>query len=130
MNVTAQKTARVNKVVNAKTTTKVTNVIKPDAKPKVEKITYLAIGVTGKQMMKAIYDANNKHKQDLGTFSQCLKRAIEFGKDELTQTIKGFDVKDCTPKNLIPLRNVKRGVDAKFSVYEVLMLIKKFYQTK
>lgn len=119
------------KVVNTKkTTTKVINVIKPEAKPKVEKITYLAVGVTGKQMMKAIYNANNKHKKDLGTFSQCLKRAIEFGKDELTQTIKNFDVKDCTPKNLIPLRNEKRGVDAKFSVYEVLMLIKKFYQTK
>ena len=129
MNTTTKNTAK--KVVNTKkTTTKVINVIKPEAKPKVEKITYLAVGVTGKQMMKAIYEANNKHKQDLGTFSQCLKRAIEFGKDELTQTIKGFDVKDCTPKNLIPLRNVKRAVDAKFSVYEVLMLIKKYYQTK
>lgn len=127
---TAVKNTAKNVVNTKKTTTKVINVIKPEAKPKVEKITYLAVGVTGKQMMKAIYDANNKHKQDLGTFSQCLKRAIEFGKDELTQTIKNFDVKDCTPKNLIPLRNEKRGADAKFSVYEVLMLIKKFYQTK
>jgi hypothetical protein len=126
MNATAKNTAK--KVVNKVATT--TKVVKAKKVTKVEKVNYLAIGVTGKQMMKAIYDANNKHKQDLGTFSQCLKRAIEFGKDELTQTIKGFDVKDCTPKNLIPLRNEKRGVDAKFSVYEVLMLIKKFYQTK
>ena len=129
METKTQKTARVNKVVNAKTTTKVVNKVNTTTK-KVEVIKYLKDGVTGKQMMKAIYDANNRHKKDLGTFSQCLKRAIEFGSEEFTATIKGFNVKDCTPKNLIPLRNEKRGVDAKFSVYEVLMLIKKFYQTK
>lgn len=91
---------------------------------------YLADGVSGKQMMKAIFDANNKHKKDLGSLSQCLKRAIEFGKDELSQTIKNFDVKDCTPKNLVPLRSEKNIGKEKFSVYEVLMLIKKYYQTK
>lgn len=94
------------------------------------KINYLAENVTGKQMMKAIFDANNKHKKDLGSLSQCLKRAIEFGKDELSQTIKNFDVKDCTPKNLVPLRSVKNATKETFSVYEVLMLIKKYYQTK
>lgn len=94
------------------------------------KINYLAENVTGKQMMKAIFDANNKHKKDLGSLSQCLKRAIEFGKDELSQTIKNFDVKDCTPKNLVPLRSVKNASKETFSVYEVLMLIKKYYQTK
>lgn len=125
MNTTAKNTAK--KVVNKVATT--TKVVKAKKVTKVEKVTYLAVGVTGKQMMKAIYEANNKHKKDLGTFSQCLKRAIEFGKDELTQTIKGFDVKDMTPKNLVPLRNEKRA-DGKWSVYEVLMLTKKFYQTK
>jgi hypothetical protein len=129
METKTQKTARVNKVVNAKTTTKVVNQVVEKTK-KVEVIKYLKDGVTGKQMMKAIYDANNRHKQDLGTFSQCLKRAIEFGSEELTANIAKFNVKDCTPKNLIPLRNVKRGADASFSVYEVLMLIKKYYQTK
>jgi hypothetical protein len=129
METKTQKTARVNKVVNAKTTTKVVNKVNTTTK-KVEVIKYLKDGVTGKQMMKAIYDANNRHKQDLGTFSQCLKRAIEFGSEELTANIAKLNVKDWTPKNLIPLRNEKRGVDASFSVYEVLMLIKKFYQTK
>ena len=129
METKTQKTARVNKVVNAKTTTKVVNQVNTTTK-KVEVMKYLKEGVTGKQMMKAIYDANNRHKKDLGTFSQCLKRAIEFGSEELTANIAKFNVKDCTPKNLIPLRNEKRGVDASFSVYEVLMLIKKFYQTK
>lgn len=118
---TKKATATTTKVTAAKKTTKVT------AAPKV---TYLAEGVTGKKMMQSIYAANNAHKKDMGSFSQCLKRALEFGSAEFSKTIKGFDVKDCTPKNLIPLRNVKRGVNASFSVYEVLMLIKKYYQTK
>jgi hypothetical protein len=116
----------------AATTTKVVNAAKaaPKKATAAPKVTYLAEGVTGKKMMQSIYAANNAHKKDMGSFSQCLKRALEFGSAEFTKTIKGFDVKDCTPKNLIPLRNAKRGVDASFSVYEVLMLIKKFYQTK
>jgi hypothetical protein len=119
------KSTKVNKVVKG-TTTKVINATKKVEK--VAKVTYLTEGVTGKQMMRSIFDANNAHKQDLGTFSQCLKRATEFGATELAKNIKGFDVKECTPKNLIPLRT--KDMDAKFSVYEVLMLIKKFYQTK
>ena len=114
-----------NKVVRVTTTKKAIQV-----NNKGVKINYLAENVTGKQMMKAIFDANNKHKKDLGSLSQCLKRAIEFGKDELSQTIKGFNVKDCTPKNLVPLRSVKNASKETFSVYEVLMLIKKYYQTK
>lgn len=117
---TKKATATTTKVTAAKKTTKATTT----------KVTYLAEGVTGKKMMQSIYAANNAHKKDMGSFSQCLKRAIEFGSAEFSKTIKGFDVKDCTPKNLIPLRNVKRGVDASFSVYEVLMLVKKYYQTK
>lgn len=95
-----------------------------------KKVIYLKEGVTGKQMMKSIYKANNEHKKDLGSFSQCLKRAIEFGAKEFEATIKAFNVKDCTPKNLIPLRSAARIGKENFSVYEVLMLIKKFYQTK
>lgn len=114
-----------NKVVRVTTTKKAIQVTSKGVK-----INYLAENVTGKQMMKAIFDANNKHKKDLGSLSQCLKRAIEFGKDELSQTIKNFDVKDCTPKNLVPLRSVKNATKETFSVYEVLMLIKKYYQTK
>jgi hypothetical protein len=122
-NTATKKAATTTKVVNAKKAA-------PKKAAAAPKVTYLAEGVTGKKMMQSIYAANNAHKKDMGSFSQCLKRALEFGSAEFTKTIKGFDVKDCTPKNLIPLRNAKRGVDAKFSVYEVLMLIKKFYQTK
>jgi hypothetical protein len=120
------KTTQNNTATKKATTTKVVTAKKATA----PKVTYLAEGVTGKKMMQSIYAANNAHKKDMGSFSQCLKRALEFGSAEFTKTIKGFNVKDCTPKNLIPLRNAKRGVDASFSVYEVLMLIKKFYQTK
>jgi hypothetical protein len=114
-----------NKVVRVTTTKKAIQV-----NNKGVKINYLAENVTGKQMMKAIFDANNKHKKDLGSLSQCLKRAIEFGTEDFTKTIKGFNVKDCTPKNLVPLRSVKNASKETFSVYEVLMLIKKYYQTK
>jgi len=118
-------TTQVNKVVRVTATNKAIQVTS-----KKEKVTYLAEGVTGKQMMKSIYKANNEHKKDLGSYSQCMKRAIEFGKDEFKATIKGFNVKDLTPSNIIPLRNAKKTSENAWSVYEVLMLIKKYYQTK
>jgi hypothetical protein len=124
-NVKSPTKATVNKVIRVTATKKAIQVT-----TKKEKINYLSEGVTGKQVMKAIYEANNRHKKDLGSLSQCLKRAIEFGKDEFSKTIKGFNVKDCTPKNLVPLRSVKNATKETFSVYEVLMLIKKHYQTK
>jgi len=123
-------TKTVKKVVNktAETTTKIVNV--PTKKETVQKINYLAENVTGKQLMKSIYKANNDHKTDLGTFSQCLKRAIEFGAVELASVIKGFNINDMNAKNLIPLRAEGKTVENKWSVYEVLMLTKKFYKTK
>lgn len=129
MSATNTKTAK--KVVNKKaTTTKVINVIKVPTETKETKVNYLAEGVTGKQLMKSIYKANNDHKTDLGTFSQCLKRAIEFGAVELASVIKGFNVSDMCAKNLIPLRAEGKTVENKWSVYEVLMLTKKYYKTK
>ena len=127
MNAITTKTAK--KVVNktAKTTTKIVNV---PTETKKEKVNYLAENVTGKQLMKSIYKANNDHKTDLGTFSQCLKRAIEFGAVELASVIKGFNINDMNAKNLIPLRAEGKTVENKWSVYEVLMLTKKFYKTK
>lgn len=129
MNATNTKT--VKKVVNKKaTTTKVINVVKVPTETKETKVNYLSEGVTGKQLMQAIYRANNAHKTDLGTFSQCLKRAIEFGAVELALSINGFNVSDMCAKNLIPLRNEKKTVADKWSVYEVLTLTKKYYKTK
>jgi hypothetical protein len=122
-------TKTVKKVVNktAKTTTKIVNV---PTETKTEAVRYLSEGVTGKQMMQSIYKANNAHKVDLGTFSQCLKRAIEFGAVEMALVIKDFNINDMCAKNLIPLRNEKKTVADKWSVYEVLQLTKKFYKTK
>jgi len=126
MSAITTKTAK--KVVNTKaTTTKIVNV--PTEK-KTEVVRYLNEGVTGKQMMQSIYRSNNAHKVDLGTFSQCLKRAIEFGAVELALVIKDFNINDMCAKNLIPLRNEKKTVADKWSVYEVLQLTKKFYKTK
>ena len=119
------KTQKVENVVRVTTTKKAIQVSENGIKTN-----YLNEGVTGKQVMKSIYESNNKHKLDLGSYSQCMKRAIEFGKDELSKTIKGFNVKDLTPNNIIPLRNAKKTSENAWSVYEVLMLIKKYYQTK
>ena len=128
MNTTATKTAKT--ATKKATTTKVVTAPKAAKKAAAPKVTYLAVGVTGKQLMRSIFDANNAHKKDMGSFNQCLKRAIEFGQSELSKTIKGFKVADMTARNLIPLRNEKKTAADKWSVYEVLMLTKKFYQTK
>ena len=134
---TIAKNTKVNNVVTnnvttkAKaTTTKFVKEVKNEKTGKIEVQKYLNDGVTGKQMMRSIFDANNAHKQDLGSFNQCLKRAIEFGQNELSKTIKGFKVSDMNARNLIALRNVKKTIEDKWSVYEVLMLTKKFYQNK
>ena len=122
-------TKNSKKVVNTKATT-TTKIVNVPTETKKEVVRYLTEGVTGKQMMQAIYRANNAHKVDLGTFSQCLKRAIEFGAVEMALSIKDFNVSDMCAKNLIPLRNEKKTVADKWSVYEVLSLTKKFYKTK
>ena len=134
---TKVKSTKVNNVVTnnvttkAKaTTTKFVKEVKNEKTGKIEIQKYLNDGVTGKQMMRSIFDANNAHKKDLGSFNQCLKRAIEFGQSELEKTIKGFKVSDMNARNLIALRNVKKTIEDKWSVYEVLMLTKKFYQNK
>lgn len=117
------------KTANPRTTTKITQAPTKAKPAKVDKVTYLAEGVTGKMFMQLIYKANNEHKQDGKSFSFCLKRAVEFGA-EVFFTIKGFDISDLTPANLIPLRSEHNKLKAGFSVYEVLMLIKKYYQNK
>jgi hypothetical protein len=121
---TAVKTAKT-----AKTTTKFTSAPTKTKAVKVDKVTYLAEGVTGKAFMQLIYNANNLHKQDGKSFSFCLKRALEFGSDVFV-ALKGFNASDLTPANLIPLRSEHNKLKAGFSVYEVLCLIKKYYQTK
>lgn len=114
-------------VVIRSTSTK--KAIKVKKVSKTKKVVYLSEGVTGKDAMKSIYSANNKHKQDFGTFSFCLRRALQF--NEFEGIIAGFNVEEISnPKVLIPLRSAKNIGKEKFSVYEVLMLIKKYYQTK
>lgn len=112
------------------TTTLFVEIPKETSKGKNEKIVYLKEGVTGKKMMESIYKANNEHKKDLGSLSQCLKRALEFGTKEFKATIQNFNTKECTPANLVPLRSERNKDKANWSVYEVLMLIKKYYQNK
>lgn len=126
---------QVNKTKNLSKLTKQNKAVLIQLPPKETKketvknsVVYLKEGVTGKQVMRSIYDANNEHKVDLGTFSQCLKRAIQFNKFDTV--VNNFDVNELTPKNLMPFRSKANEGKEKFSVYEVLMMIKKFYQAK
>jgi hypothetical protein len=97
-----------------------------------KQVKFLKEGVTGKQLMRSIFDTNANIKTNRKTFSQCLKEACEqIVIDGTFKDVVAFSVKDCTPKNLIPLRNEKRTIEgAGWSPYEVLTLIKKFYQVK
>lgn len=126
---------QVNKAKNLSKLTKQNKAILVQLPPKETKkevvkksVVYLKEGVTGKQVMRSIYDANNEHKIDLGTFSQCLKRAIQFNKFDTV--VNNFNVNELTPKNLLLFRSKANEGKEKFSVYEVLMMIKKFYQAK
>lgn len=128
MKTTVKSAVNTAKVSRKATSTKVTRIVSADQKSR-KVVTYLAEGVSGKDMMNSIFASNKAHKKDALTFSFCLKRAKEFGAETFS-LIKGFDEKELTPKNLIPLRSEKNISKETFSVYEVYMLIKKFYATK
>jgi hypothetical protein len=114
-------------VSQSATTTKVEVVKKAKS---VTKVTYLKEGVTGKDLMNNIYKSNNAVKEKRRSFSQCLKEVLEQIKvDDTFKDVPSFMVSECTPKNLIPLRREDRTIKgAGWSPYEVLSLIKKFYQ--
>ena len=100
---------------------------------KIAKVTFLKEGVTGKDLMKSQIASNNAHKKDMGSFSQCLKRAIAFD-DGFISSMK-LTKADLAPKNLLTflsdgekLRQKARkdkGLEPKFSVWGVQMLIKR-----
>ena len=123
------KTAKVAKVSNGqkKTTTKVVTVKKSNKKTEV--VRYLKEGITGKQMMQSIFDANNVSKAEVKSLSWCMKQAIKVGKP-VFDNIKGFKKTDIKPAALLEHRSAHRVNKETFSVYEVLMMIKKMYQVK
>ncbi len=123
------KTTKVAKVSNGqkKTTTKVVTVKKSNEKTEV--VRYLKEGITGKQMMQSIFDANNVSKAEVKSISWCMKQAIKVGKP-VFDNIKGFKKTDIKPAALLEHRSAHRVGKETFSVYEVLMMIKKMYQVK
>jgi type III secretory pathway component EscR len=91
------------------TTTKVEVVQKVK---KAESVNYLKEGVKGKDLMKKMWATNANIKENRRTFSQCLKEAKEQAlKDKTFADIPAFLISECTPANLIPLRNEKRTVE-------------------
>jgi hypothetical protein len=91
------------------------------------KITFLADGVTGKQMLNLKFAANKANKDELHSFSFCIKQFLKHGV-ELLASFKTFDIETITPANLLKqlteaekLRLLKNG--NKFSFYLVENLI-------
>ena len=89
--------ATTSKIRTSKTTTKIEVVAKV---AKVEKVKYLAEGVTGKDMMKNIYNANNGVKAKRMSLSQCLKDALEEAAiNDTFKCVPTFNPAEMTPKN-------------------------------
>lgn len=64
------------------------------------KINYLAEGVSGKQMLNLKFAANKANKDELHSFSFCIKQFLKHGV-ELLASFKTFDIETITPANLL-----------------------------
>ena len=103
--------------------------VAPKKKANAPKVVYLKEGVTGKQLLKAKIEANNKNKEELHSISFCIKQIKRHGK-QFTKLIKGFNEKDLTPANLLPMRTEKEQERTKFTFWMVEQLIVRFYKAK
>ena len=121
---TTKKTS--NKVNNVKTSS---NVVKQEknAPVKDKKVSYLSEGITGNMLKNAKIETNNEVKKENTSISFCIKRVLEFDRN-FTTSIRGFNAKDITPKNLIPLLKGKEAKNGKFSAWLVMQLITRYYK--
>ena len=88
------------KVANNKPTKATANVITQKS-TKIEKITYLAPNVTGKQLQSAKVESNKLHKQELQSLSFCINQFKKHGAN-LVSSFKGLTFDEITPKNILP----------------------------
>jgi len=110
----ALKTAKAQKTVSVK------KVLTP-------KVTYLAEGISGKDLQKAKIDTNKAHKADSGSFSYCKNRVLQFNSGFL-EGFAAYNEADLTPKNLLPLRSEKEAMRPNFSVWLIMQLISRYYK--
>ena len=93
-------TLQGNKATNNKPTKVSGNVITQKS-TKIEKITYLAPNVTGKQLQNAKVESNKLHKQELQSLSFCINQFKKHGAN-LVNSFKGLSFDEITPKNILP----------------------------
>lgn len=116
----ALKLAKEEKAKNAEKQSNAKKTLKP-------KITYLAEGISGKDLQKAKIDTNKAHKADSGSFSYCKNRVLQFNAGFL-EGFAAYNEADLTPKNLLPLRSEKEAMRPNFSVWLIMQLISRYYK--
>ena len=74
--------------------------IEQPKKAKIEKITYLADNVTGKQLQKAKIDSNKDNRDELQSLSFCIAQFKKHG-TKVINCFKGLTFDEITPKNIL-----------------------------
>lgn len=118
-------TAKVNKVNTAKMETKIEIL---------NKVTYLAENVKGKDLLKLKLEANQDNKNELQSLSFCINQFKKHG----IEMIKGFNnisMDEITPKNLTAFLTDKeierqKNNDNKFTFYLVENLVIRYVKNK
>jgi hypothetical protein len=98
------------------------------------KVTFLAENVKGKDLIKLKLDANNLNKLELNSLSFCINQFKKHG----TELIKGFNnisMDEITPKNILPFLTEKEKErqsinDNKFTFYLVENLVIRYVKNK
>jgi hypothetical protein len=91
------------------------------------KVTFLAEGITGKQVMVAKSATNKSVKEENTSLSFCIKQVLKHDQSFLT-SFKGYKKSDIVPANLIPLMTEKEAKSGKFTAWLVMNLISRFYK--
>jgi hypothetical protein len=114
---------------------KVNNVAKKESKIEIlNKVTFLAENVKGKDLMKLKLEANNLNKQELNSLSFCLNQFKKHG----IEMIKGFNnisIDELTPKNLTAFLTDKEKErqsinNNKFTFYLIENLVIRYVKNK
>jgi hypothetical protein len=117
------KTSKANKVSNVVNKIEILN-----------KVTFLAENIKGKDLIKLKLDANNLNKQELNSLSFCLNQFKKHG----TEMIKGFNnisMDEITPKNLTKFltekEKEKQSLNGnKFTFYLIENLVIRYVKNK
>ena len=114
--------------------TKVNGNVITQKSTKIEKITYLAPNVTGKQLQNAKIESNKLNKQELQSLSFCIAQFKKHGANVIN-CFKALSMEEITPKNILPHLSEaeKTRLDNngnKFTVWLVENLVTRYGKSK